>query len=243
MDSFGVSEGDVKILTLTNQEERAILSGKVPDSKIGTKALSCVYVRITDSGGLTVDVDNVKWVTAEMYIAALATAGIENANVYVNAPKPVSGTAALAGIYKSYEDITGEIISEEMKDIAADELVLTAELGDVIGDADSVALINELKKNLEKTKDMSDEELRGYIEETAKQLGFDLNADQVEEILSFIRRLAATGIDVDKLSGQLDNLKGNLENLSKVGDDVNGFFESIGKFFTNIFEWIGNLFK
>lgn len=243
LEFFEVKEGDVKMLTLTNEEEHTILDGKVPSSKIGTKAYSCVFVSIKDSGGLVVETDNINWVTSDMYIAALATAGIENASVRITAPKPVSGTAALAGIYKSYEDITGVAITDETKDVATDELVLTAELGDALGQLDSVALINELKQNLEKTKSMTDEELRNYIIEIAKQFEIDLSADQVTQILDFIRKLANSDIDVTKLAGQLDSLKKNIDSLSKVGGDVNGFFESIGKFFNDIFSWVANIFK
>ncbi len=243
LEYFGTTDGTVPILTLNNQEERAILSGKVPEGKIGKNSLSCVFIKAKSEGGLVIDTNNINWCTSQMYIAALTTAGIENAIVSVTAPRPVSGTAALAGIYKAYEDITGKKLSDAQKDVAASELVLTAELADAIGDVDSTALINELKINLEKTKSMSDEELRGYINETAKHFNVDLTSEQVEQILSFIRTLAATGIDVDKLSSQLNSLKGNLDSLSNAGKEVGGFFDSIGKFFQDIFDWIGNLFK
>ncbi len=43
-----------------------------------------------------------------MYISALATAGITDARIIVASPFEVSGTAALTGVYKAYEDMTGK---------------------------------------------------------------------------------------------------------------------------------------
>lgn len=39
---FGISQGDVKELTVTNAEEREYLKGLVDESLIGTKSISCV---------------------------------------------------------------------------------------------------------------------------------------------------------------------------------------------------------
>ena len=60
-----------------------------------------------DEAGITVETHNIDWVTGDMYRGALLTAGIYDANIIVAAPFDVSGTAALLGIYKAYEDITG----------------------------------------------------------------------------------------------------------------------------------------
>ena len=50
-----------------------------------------------------------------MYRNVLVTAGITDASVMISAPYPVSGTAALSGIYKAYEDVTGGQLDESAK--------------------------------------------------------------------------------------------------------------------------------
>ena len=50
-----------------------------------------------------------------MYENALATAGIENADIKVAGPFNISGTAALVGAIKAYENMTGEEVNEEMQ--------------------------------------------------------------------------------------------------------------------------------
>jgi len=105
--AFGVQQGSVVQLTVTNAEERAYLEGYVDSSIIGTRSISCVYVELLGSGaGMNVTTSNITWCTPEMYISALATAGITDARIIVAAPFEVSGTAALTGIYKAYEDMT-----------------------------------------------------------------------------------------------------------------------------------------
>jgi uncharacterized protein YpuA (DUF1002 family) len=143
-EDFGLEEGSVKEITVTNAEEREYLSGLVPDEKIGSVALSCIYLTTLKEGeGMNVSTHNINWCTQDMYINALVTAGIENASVMVSAPHEVSGTAALTGVYKAYEDITGETLDEGAKEAGAEELVVTGELADVIGSDQATELINE----------------------------------------------------------------------------------------------------
>ena len=98
---FNIKRGDVEETVVTNQDEREYLEGAVSLDKIGTLALSSVYVQEEKSGGIDLETHNIDWVTDEMYKSALGTAGIKNAKVIVAAYTPVSGTGALTGIYKA----------------------------------------------------------------------------------------------------------------------------------------------
>ena len=51
-----------------------------------------------------------------MYKNALATAGVTDANIIVAGPFQLSGTAALVGIFKAYEEMTGDNLDEEVVD-------------------------------------------------------------------------------------------------------------------------------
>jgi uncharacterized protein YpuA (DUF1002 family) len=100
-EDFGLERGAVTEITVTNDEERAYLAGLVPDRKIGSVALSCIYITTLDEGsGISVTTNNINWCTVDMYVNALVTAGVEDARVMVSAPFDVSGTAALTGVYK-----------------------------------------------------------------------------------------------------------------------------------------------
>ena len=109
---FGIERGSVKEIIVTNADEREYLEGLVDEKKIGSVALSCVYIELLEEGsGLSIEANNINWCTEQMYINALTTAGITDAKVIVSAPFAVSGTAALTGVYKAYEDITGKSLS------------------------------------------------------------------------------------------------------------------------------------
>jgi uncharacterized protein YpuA (DUF1002 family) len=119
-----------------------------------------VYVEILPEGeGLQVEVSNISWCTREMYINALVTAGIEDAKLMVTSPIPgISGTAALTGVFRAYEDMTGEPLDDLAKLAGTQELVITSELADEIGSYDAVTIVNELKLLLPR-QGMTDEEL------------------------------------------------------------------------------------
>ena len=238
---FGIVPGSVTELTVTNREERAYLEGLVSDQKIGSVALSCVYIKTLAAGsGLQITTNNINWCTREIYVNALTTAGITDAEVRVSAPFPVSGTAALTGIYKAYEDITGESLNDLAKVVAAEEMVITGNLTELLGSVDAATLVNELKLILEQTKNMSDEQVIEEIKAIAAHLNVSLTDGQIQQLLSLCRSMEK--LNADELAAKVTSLTQTLETagkaqqtFSKVVTDVKNFFVSIGTFFTNLF--------
>ena len=238
---FGIEEGAVKELTVTNDEERSYLEGLVPDGKIGSVALSCIYIKTLDEGsGLSIELHNINYCTEDMYINALTTAGISDASVIVSAPFPVSGTGALTGAYKAYEDITGTSLSNLAKAAGAEELVVTGELAEYIGSEDATQMINELKSMLDKTQNMTDDEVRVEIKKLADMYNVALSSAQLEQVLSLVRKLE--GLDADQLQKQLVNIAKAANTANKaseaasvVYEDVKEFFASVGNFFSGVF--------
>jgi uncharacterized protein YpuA (DUF1002 family) len=96
----------------------------------------------TTAPGLDVTTNNITWCAPEMYVNALATAGITDAKVIVAAPFDVSGTAALTGVYKAYEDITGQKLDENAKLVPAHRSWrVTSDLANEIGSYDSTSIV------------------------------------------------------------------------------------------------------
>lgn len=237
---FGIRRGDAIELKMTNAEERTYLEGYVDDSLIGTRSISCVYVELLPAGsGMSVTTSNINWCTGEMYISALATAGITDASIIVAAPFEVSGTAALSGVYKAYEDMTGKKLDDLAKLVSTQELTVTGELAAQIGAMDSTAIVNELKLMLDVTQTMSDDEIRAEIREIASRYNVNLTNTQVEQLLSLCRSLE--GLDADSLKARVEEVQGTLQKVSdaktkvvgfvqgvkKVVDSVSGFFDKI----------------
>ena len=227
---FGINRGDVTELQVTNSEERQYLEGLVPDEKIGNVALSCVYIEPNDGGGIELEVNNINYVTEKMYKAALSTAGVTDAKVKVTAYKPVSGTGALTGIYKAYEDMTGTVLSELAKDTATEELVVTGELQEALGDV-SIDIINDLKGKLKETKNMTDDQIIELIKETADKYEVTLTDDQIQQTLALVKKFNELNLDPDTFLNLFQAKQGVENFFTSVGD----FFKSIGDFFVNLF--------
>ncbi|MDR0952264.1 MAG: DUF1002 domain-containing protein [Oscillospiraceae bacterium] len=240
-NTFGVRRGDVAELKVTNAEERSYLDGLVDNSVIGSRSISCVYVELLPAGdGMKIEVSNITWCTKEMYINALATAGITDAKLIITAPFGVSGTAALTGVYKAYEDLTGEKISEEAKMTSTEELVITAEMADEIGAIDATKIVNELKKILAETVNMTDDEVRAEIRRIASELNVSIGDTIVNQLVKLCRSLE--GLDDAELEARVEEAQKTIQNLAKaqttltkIGEAVTGFFKSIGDFFANLF--------
>lgn len=158
-----------------------------------------------------------------MYRNAFTTAGITDARITVAAPFPVSGTAALAGIYKAYEDMTGRKLDTAVKDVGTQELTVTGALANEIGSTASTSIVNDLKKMLGDTVNMSDEELRTAIRRIASGYGVSLTEAQVQRLLELCRSLEK--LDPDSLTEKVGELQSTLEKVSDAKDQVVGFVE------------------
>lgn len=240
--AFGVERGSVTELTVTNTDEREYLDGLVDSGVLGTHAISCAYVELLPEGsGLEVTAENVNWCTPEMYVSALATAGITDARVKVAAPFAVSGTAALTGVYLAYEDITGEELSEEAKRVSSQELTVTASLSDSIGSLGSVEIINELKLLLDETRDMTDEELRAEIARIAAEAGVELNGSQVGQLVTLCRALEK--LDPDALREKVQSVQETLQSLGAALEKAGGFFQRVMDAVSSVIDFFRGLFN
>ena len=240
---FNVKRGDVKEMTVTNAEEREYLEGYVDESLIGTRSISCVYVELLAEGaGMDVTTSNITWCTPEMYISALATAGITDAKIVVAAPFEVSGTAALTGVYKAYEDLTGRKLDDLAKAVSTQELTITGELANEIGEMDSTSIVNDLKMMLDETAQMTDQEIREQIIQIAATYNVNLTDNQINQLISLCRSLE--GLDADALKSRVEEVQNTLKKVSDAKTQVIGFVEQVKKVVTSIksfFEKIGDI--
>ena len=241
-DSFGIERNEVKELIVTNSDEREYLEGLVDDSLIGSKSISCIYIEALDEGeGLDVSVKNITWCTPDMYMNAMVTAGITDAKVQIAAPFNVSGTAALTGIYKAYEDITGEKLDEDAKLVGTQELTITAELADEIGSADSTAIVNELKLMLDETKDMTDDELREQIKKIAAEYDVTLSDSQIDQLIKLCRSMEK--LDIDALKQKVEEVQQYLKDIVKKHGEIKQFLSNVADTVTEFVNKVIDFFK
>ena len=126
--------------------------------------------------------------------------------------------------------MTGTTLSEAAKDTAVEELIVTGELQDALGDVSS-DIINDLKGKLAETKNMSDDEIIQLIKDTAAKYEVTLTDDQIQQILQLVKKFNELNLDPDTFL-----------NLFQAKQGVEGFFTSVGDFFKSIGDFFVNLF-
>lgn len=251
LSMFGL-QGDIdedRILTVTNAEERLYFEGKIPSGQIGQRSISSIYICAMPAGsGLDIKTYNVDYCTEEMYRNVLTTVGITDAKIIVASPRVVSGTAALTGVYKAYESLTGNILSEYAKMAGVDELIATGQLAEMIGSDEATEVINELKKILDETQKMTDDEVKQKIREIADDNDVELSETEISQILTLARTLE--GLDVEQLRARAYGLadatrkatgwKKFTEGAKQTLQDIGNFFKDVAQFLRDIFsKWFG----
>lgn len=234
---FGFPRGSVWEMKVTNAEEREYLQSFVDNSVIGSKSISCVFLQLMPEGsGIDISCVNIGWCTPEIYSSALITAGVTDIKIIVAAPFEVSGTAALTGIYKAYEDITGIKLGDDVKLASTQELTVGGELAEEIGGSDTAAIINELKLILDETRKMSDDELKAEIKRIAALYNVNLSDSQLRQLTELCRSLEK--LDTDGITQRVENVKETITKVVEAKDKLVDFFGKVQNFFVELGNFI-----
>jgi uncharacterized protein YpuA (DUF1002 family) len=219
MNYFKVDSSQVQILTVTNQDERDRLSAYVPLEQIGSRTVSCAYVKPTESGGIKVRTANLNWVTCNMIASTLSTAGVTNCEVVAACPFEVSGTGALTGILMAYESASGENLDETKKALATEEMVVTGNLGDAVGQDQATYVINEAKKQIIANNIQNADEIQNVVVNIAQQNNVQIDDSQLDVIVSLLEEIAQQQYDYDEIKETLNNIENYLSGESSEDDE------------------------
>lgn len=234
---------NAQIITVSNEEEHKYLGNYIAKPRIGTRAISSSAITIGAPGsGLEVETKNIDWVTEEMYINALITAGVKDAKIYITAPITVSGTAALTGLIKAYEVSTDQIIPEDVKQAANEEMVETAELGESIGNENAAALIAKIKEEIAQNAPKTDADLRALIEQAANELGITLTEQEILSLIDLFNKLKDLNIDWSQVGEQINIAKDKITKFLE-SEEGQGFLESLKQFFASLIDAIKAFFS
>lgn len=234
---------DAQIITVSNAEEHKFLEGIVPKAQIGTRAISSSMITYTKPGsGLIVRSKNINSITDAMYTNALITAGVKDAEIQITAPFKVSGTAALTGLMKAYETTSNKAIPEEVKKVANEEMVQTAQLGDKIGEEKAVQLVAKIKEEIAKEQPKTTEDLRSLIKKIADQLGITLTDEQLDNLVSLFDKMKNLNIDWNQVGSQLEKAKDHVSAFLG-SDEGQSLLDKVKDFFSSIIDFVKSLFK
>lgn len=246
-----LTEDDLEVcdvIEITNDMEHQYLGSYLTADVIGSRSLSSVKVIGKEDGfGIQVETKNISYCTPGMYQNALATAGVENAEVIVAGPFPISGTAALVGAMEAYSEMTGEIIDPILADTATNELIVTGEVAESIGDSEKAEeLLAAIKKVIAEKEITSKEDIEEVIKDVSGQLNVNLSEKDRQMILDLMQKISELDIDFEKLAEQAKDLYDRVKkiDLSKYGitqESVTGFLGQLGDFFSSLWDKIMEL--
>lgn len=252
---LGVSEDELDIdtlVTVTNEDEHRYLDGVLPDSVIGTRALSsCKVIQRENGHGIQVKTANISYLTEGMFQNALATAGMKDADVIVAAPFPISGTAALVGAMMAYAKMSGTVVQADLVEAATNELVTSGELAELLGDSGKTEQLIAAAKQIISEKDLSnEEEIRSTVTDLAGQLGYVLSEDEMSMVTGLMKQISSLDLDADALTQQaLDIYEAAVNSgvdFSQFGidsDTVDKAVEKAPGLIENLLGWFGSAFE
>lgn len=209
---FNVDTNTAQILYITNADERAHLSAFVPIEQIGTRTVSCAYVKPTSQGGIRVRTANLDWVTSNMIASTLSTSGVVNCEVVAASPFVVSGTGALTGIMMAYESASGETLDAAKKELATEELVVTGKLAENVGRNDATTIINEAKMKIIGENVQQAEEIQNIVVNIIQQNNLQVSDEQMSQIINLLEQIAQQNYNYEDVK----------ETLERVDENVNG---------------------
>lgn len=217
MKYFGISgDKSVQKITVTNKDEVSHLSGYIPLEQIGTRTVSCAYIKPTESGGIKVRTANLQYVTANMIASTLADLGIKNCEVVSACPFQVSGTGALTGVMMAYEKATGTVINKDKKDIATQEVVITKDIAKDIGTAQAENIVNQAKTEVVQNNVTNKTDIQNTVTNIINNNNVNITEQQVENIVNLVEDVANQDYD-----------DSYVKNLEEIGDNIKQELDAI----------------
>lgn len=218
MRYFKADANQVQILTITNQDEREQLGDYIPLEQIGTRTLSCAYVKPTQSGGIKVRTANLNYVTGNMIANALSTAGVTNCEAVAACPYEVSGTGALTGVIMAYENASGQKLDSTKKDLATQEVVVTGNLSQQVGQDNATNIINQAKLQIIGENVQNADEIYNIVNNIAIENNISLSEDEMNTIVSLLQQIAQQSYDIEQMKNTLENIQQNLDKAKNNGE-------------------------
>jgi uncharacterized protein YpuA (DUF1002 family) len=236
----------IKSLKVTNEEEWSLLKGLVPDEQVGTQAISTVYVeKLAGGEGIRVETKNFTYITPHILANAMATAGVADAKVFATAPRPVSGTAALTGIFKCFEELTHQSLSAFAKRTATQELIETGNLGEKFGKEQSALLVERTKERVITGRTATKPEAIKIIQQAAREQSLKLTDEDQARLADLLLKIEGLNLNLSQLQSQLKNFRQAQE--PKPAPAPQSFLSKIIAFiqslFKQLFSFVGRVFR
>ena len=231
MKYFKADANQVQIITVNNQDERNYLGKYISSEQIGTRTLSCAYVKPTQSGGIKVRTANLNYVTCNMLANALSTAGISNCEAVAACPYEVSGTGALTGVMMAYESASGKQLDSTKKDLATKEVVVTGDVAKQVGGDNATNIINQAKLQIIGDNVQNADDIYNIVVNISNNNNVTLTDDEINTIVNLLQQISQQDYDYSEMQETLervnDNVTGQAEESSDSSDDEDSIVDNV----------------
>lgn len=201
-----LKDADEKIIT--SNDVNRISSGISQRTYNSNQIFSCAMVDLSDNNNIKIDVDpKITTVTPSMYKSALDSAGIKKGHVIVTSPITATGESALAGIMKAYETATGQLIPEEVKNAANNEIYTQSEVVNNTNlSADDVAkLVDDAKDEVEKENTTDKQTIINIVNNIASNNNIQISGDDINNIADSIQQTQSVQDKANQYQNQVSD--------------------------------------
>ncbi|HII08514.1 MAG TPA: DUF1002 domain-containing protein [Methanosphaera sp.] len=224
--------------SVNNAKETVITAGDVNQISSGisnrnynsNQIFSCAMVDLSSKNNIRIDVDSSKitLVTPSMYKSALDSAGISRGYVKITSPVAATGESALAGVMKSYEESTGNVIPQEVKDAANNEIYTETEIVENTGaSADDVAkIMTEVKEQVASQNTTDRQTIINIVNNVVNNYNINITENDINNIVDSVQKTQAVKDQAIQYENQIVNFVNSSEGQSIV-DSIMNFINSL----------------
>lgn len=128
--------------------------------------------------------------------------------------------------------MTGETVKTENVETATNELVITGQVAESVGDTEKAEqLIGAVKEQVVDGQAVTAEEIGEVVDQAAEELSIQLSEEDRQAIVKLMEKIDGLNLDVETLKEQAKDLYGKIEDLGLKLDinkeEVEGFFQKI----------------
>ena len=153
-----------------------------------------------------------------------------------------NAATALVGVFKAYQEMTGETINADIIDASLNELVVTGQLEQSIAglsDEEVEEFIAYIKSVIAQN-DLKDEaSINQAIDDACSKYNVTLSDSERQQIVDLLLKITSLGINLDSLVDYAESLYHSF----KDGGGDSSVLSSVGTFFSNVFSSIADFFK
>lgn len=228
---FGVNNAKETVITANDVNQ--ISSGISNRNYNSNQIFSCAMVDLSSDNNIRIDVDSSKitLVTPSMYKSALDSAGINRGYVKITSPVVATGESALAGVMKSYEESTGSVIPQEVKDAANNEIYTETEIVENTGaSADDVAkIMTEVKEQVASQNTTDRQTIINIVNNVVNNYNINITESDINNIVDSVQQTQAVQDQALQYKNQIVEYVNSSEGQSFIDSIMNIINSILGR--------------